>query len=368
MAVQVPQFNISGRNVTPSAKGLAAGISGMLGRIREDKQAKAQETERVQNEELFQISFGTRSQAPEDRSQSLLGRAQQARGQGNDELADELERMAGLDAATLDSELVGDISTLGKRLGINTESILRRQNQTQTQSFQANAPIITEQVIDGKKKTFFTALVTEKGTGVQKVVNTPISGELVNKLGLSPGDVIDQKKQEEIVKAEGAANKERLVTTEKRLQKVIQATLPASDKLIDINRGLEILSSTDTGGFASIKRNFGDKFNINTENITNLGELNTILAQDVLAGLSAFTGAISDGERKFIESMSAGIGRGTAVNTRQLKRLKTILERAVRRGEKAAKESGDQFILDELELQRNPNAGAGNVINFEDLN
>lgn len=172
MAVQVPQFNISGRNVTPSAKGLSAGISGMMGRIREDKQAKAQETERVQNEELFQISFGTRSQAPEDRSQSLLGRAQQARGQGNDELADELERMAGLDAATLDSELVGDISTLGKRLGINTESILRSQQAApaRTQSLKR------EELFKDTKDNFFTATTQIGPDGNVQNVITAVGG------------------------------------------------------------------------------------------------------------------------------------------------------------------------------------------------
>ena len=349
MAVQVPQFNISGRNVTPSAKGLAAGISGMLGRIREDKQAKAQETERVQNEELFQISFGTRSQAPEDRSQSLLGRAQQARGQGNDELADELERMAGLDAATLDSELVGDISTLGKRLGINTESILRSQ--------QKGAPATGRfRTIDlGDRVQVFDSSTNEVIREVPK--GTPEADKIEK----------DLKAEERREKIEAGQEKKRLA---------LQSRTEATKSLVDqAQGGLDLITEIENHqGFSAAvgAKGVSSLFGIleepaaGTDAAGVVSLIETLEAKNFLAGIKQFkagggAGSLSDAEGKKLGAAVTNLKRSQTEKDfkRNLNTIRGLLKKQKLQasGKLPKSEGNDLSTLSDEEILRQLKGG-----------
>lgn len=134
-----------------------------------------------------------------------------------------------------------------------------------------------------------------------------------------------------------------------RLSGFISEGIAALDSLPKLERGLELLKSVKTGGIAAKSKAVSDFFGTTSGDI---GELNNILAQKVLDGLSAFTGAISEGERAFIEKMETGLRSGTAVNVRLLNQGKRLLERKITRARSAAVVAEDDFSLD---LFDNPN-------------
>jgi hypothetical protein len=87
---------------------------------------------------------------------------------------------------------MASLAQAGKRIGLSK----RGAGQT---GFQTNAPIITEK--DGQK--YFTAFQTDRATGQPKLVQTPITGDIVDRLGLSAGDRVNQAQQEAIAKSSG---------------------------------------------------------------------------------------------------------------------------------------------------------------------
>lgn len=122
----------------------------------------------------------------------------------------------------------------------------------------------------------------------------------------------------------------------------IDEGIAAFDQKVNVERGLELLKEVNTGGLTARSKAVTDFFGTTSGDI---GELNNILAQNVLEGLSAFTGAISEGERAFIERMQTGISQGTEVNRRQMERLSKMLDRKVGRAKDAAKATGNEFAL-----------------------
>lgn len=130
-----------------------------------------------------------------------------------------------------------------------------------------------------------------------------------------------------------------------RLSKYIEAGLDASTRMPDIERGLELLETVETGGLTALSKNVTDFFGTTSGDVA---ELNNILAQQVLAGLANFSGAISDSERRFLEKMETNLSGGTEFNVAQLKRMKQIMEKQVVKARRAAKETGDEFSLELL--------------------
>ena len=248
-----------------------------------------------------------------------------------------------------------------------------------TSGVQTNAPIITEQpvlddngqpVLDKEgnptMQKFFTALQSDRATGESRVTNTPISGTITDRLGLSAGDRVTQEQQESIAKSSGkdlgeaktaeiaAQTKATLITAESRARSqektrgdLIKGGLSAAPLLRDINRGLELIDQVDQGGAASIKKDLTDFFG-STSGDT--GELNKILAGNVLAGLAVFTGAISEGERAFLEKMETSLKTGKEVNRRQLERLREIHTNAIRKSVSLAKSDDDFATLESIRI------------------
>ena len=144
---------------------------------------------------------------------------------------------------------------------------------------------------------------------------------------------------------ENAKNRGDLISDKQvnRLDGIIEVGLSAANSLPDINRGMELLKTIKTGGATALSKTVTDFFGTTSGDI---GELNNLLAQNVLAGLSAFTGAISEGERDFIAKMEANLTGGTEFNIAQLNRMKNIYNREVNKGLKAATILDDQFSID----------------------
>jgi len=129
------------------------------------------------------------------------------------------------------------------------------------------------------------------------------------------------------------------------LNNYIDEGLNAVDALPNVQRGLELLKTVKTGGMTAKSKAVTDFFGTTSGDVA---ELNNILAEQVLAGLSAFTGAISEGEREFIAKMETNLSQGTAFNIRQLQKMEYFLNKKVKMAIEAAKVTGNELALNIL--------------------
>ena len=86
------------------------------------------------------------------------------------------------------------------RLSQSGKAAIQQQRGGGQSGFQTNAPVITQDA-DGQK--FFTSLQSDRATGEQRVTNTPIDGNLLDKIGLSAGDQVSQEQQLALAKEQG---------------------------------------------------------------------------------------------------------------------------------------------------------------------
>jgi hypothetical protein len=354
-----------GFQLTPSIAPFTQGLESGVQKIMQGRQQEAQKQERDRFMDVFSFSTSLLEQPTELRRQALNSRLVQAQQSGNEQEINAIGQMLQLDDVSLEQDIREDQLRSGSALGINPNQIGQLGGRGQT-GFQTNAPIITEQEIDGKKQKFFTAFQSDRSTGKARVVNTPIEGELINKLGLSAGDIVSQEQQIALSKATGkdlgaaqtaqlaaetAALKEtateRAKTQEKTRLGIIESGRTAAPLLVDINRGLELIDKVNQGGFAAFEKEVTDLFGSTSGDV---GELNRILAGNVLAGLSAFTGAISEGERAFVEKMETSLRTGKEVNRRQLQRLKRIHENQIKKSVSLAKKDDDFATLESIRI------------------
>lgn len=145
-------------------------------------------------------------------------------------------------------------------------------------------------------------------------------------------DIIVKRKRKEKLTSQQTA----------RLDNFIDVGINAMDQLSNVNRGLELLKTVSTGGLTANAKVVSDFFGTTSGDI---GELNNILATNVLAGLANFKGALSDAEREFIARMETNITQGTEFNVRQLSRLQNTLQKKINIGKDAAQANEDEFSL-----------------------
>lgn len=200
----------------------------------------------------------------------------------------------------------------------------------------------------------FTQTQQRSGNSMRSVVraidgsNTRPQGQLqiVGNMGMTASESIDYAGRksratgdEEIVTTRGKENAKDQVG---RNSKMIEQGLSALESIPKIERGIELLKRVKTGGIQAASKAVTDFFGTTSGDV---GELNRILAQNVLDGLQNFTGAISEGERNYLTSIETSLKNGTAVNERLLVRGLDTLRRKVERAKKAAQAEGDDFAL-----------------------
>jgi hypothetical protein len=167
------------------------------------------------------------------------------------------------------------------------------------------------------------------------------------------------------LKSNIAVDEKKQMSKVEREQTFIDNAFSAVGELTDLNRAFELLNEVETSGFLAMKTKFTDFFGVTPADV---GELNNLFGANILAGLAAFTGAISEGEREFIRQMNAGIEKGQAVNKRQLQRLLRIKNNALRNGKRILEreaEKGDEDAIEtliELKAQMGDAAQGNNII------
>jgi len=103
------------------------------------------------------------------------------------------------------------------------------------------------------------------------------------------------------------------------------STLRASQEM------LRILPTIKTGGLQAMTKEMTDFFGITPANV---GNFNTLAGRKIVSQIRQFGSQPTEGERKFLERVEAGLNQGNAVNEAILKDLVTVLEKKVNRESK----------------------------------
>jgi hypothetical protein len=145
---------------------------------------------------------------------------------------------------------------------------------------------------------------------------------------IPPGETAEQTQL-------GTESAKKIVDIKKQASQAL-ANIDNYDRLINL---VEKIDENDFGSFAQFRTDaikFAKLLGVDTDAIkdtSSIEVLNQFANQIVLAGLSNFKGAISDGERQFLVDMSAGIGNSKEGNIKILKTLKNIAQRKVLRSQ-----------------------------------
>lgn len=217
----------------------------------------------------------------------------------------------------------------------------------QGQKFIGTPQRITKKV-DGRDQNFLVGVV-QRPDGSFSEEEVPIEGKFVSTLGETAAQQQERKLSTEQQLNKIIADRQKgktLATGEAdRLSGFIQQGITAVDQLPNIKRGLELLKSVRTGGITAKAKVVSDFFGTTSGDVA---ELNKILATNVLNALSNFTGAISEGERLFLERMETSLASGAEFNVRELNRMDKLLTKQITRAKRAARATGDEFSLEIL--------------------
>lgn len=159
---------------------------------------------------------------------------------------------------------------------------------------------------------------------------------LTNKFGASA-----QEKQD--IKNQGVTDK----LNRERRQGFINSAVDAADGYGVLKRSVDLLDSVATGGFDAAALRAKQLFGIES---ADEAELSSNMGKAILAQLKPIFGAaFTEKEGARLEAIEANFGKSTEGNKRLLKEAMEISDRAMRRGLAAAKDQGDEFVVNELE-------------------
>lgn len=224
----------------------------------------------------------------------------------------------------------GEIKSLPETFGGKST-----QNPKGTFSKGIGTPIELE---DGSIALSIPVLDTRSGTIVNKV--SPMQGQPVSRLG----ETAKEQTERSIEQAGGIT---RTKGEQVRLQTTIAEGIEAAEGLATLNRSIKLMDTIKTGGFAGALLRFKNVLGVQGADET---ELTTNTLRTVLAQLKPTFGAqFTEREGTRLERIESGIGKSTAGNIRIMKQLKTIVERAARRGIAAANKTGDDFSAKEIQ-------------------
>ena len=146
-----------------------------------------------------------------------------------------------------------------------------------------------------------------------------------------------------------AGRKVRGQTEEERRQGEIEAGLNSIYMMPDLARAEELLQTVQTGGLRadidSIRRYFGDE----SLEVADMGELQVLLANDLISKFELMTGVLSESDMKLLQDISAGTRAPAPVNLRLIQNVIRKAERKINKGYEAAQETGSAFDMREFE-------------------
>ena len=133
----------------------------------------------------------------------------------------------------------------------------------------------------------------------------------------------------------------------KRQQVYISSGVDAADSLSNLSRVIDLLDNVDTGGIDQAIIKGKQLFGVES---ADEGELSARLGKSVLAQLKPIFGsAFTAQEGQRLEGIEARLGANAKTNRRLIKDAYKVAERSARRGLAAAKKSGDEFAIQEIQ-------------------
>lgn len=202
--------------------------------------------------------------------------------------------------------------------------------------------------------------VTDSRTGETTLQRADVGGEIVSRTfgetgiqettrkigqaGATEGTVLEARaKGIGAVEKAKVTNKGRAQRTQQRITKGIEA----SSSLPIINRGIELLDSVKTGGFAAAQLRAKQAFGIES---ADEAELSSNLGKAVLSQLrSTFGAAFTENEGNRLARIEAGFGKSVAGNRRLLQQARKIALDAANRGLRQARAQGDTESVQEIQ-------------------
>jgi len=143
-------------------------------------------------------------------------------------------------------------------------------------------------------------------------------------------------------------------------------SLPQIEKTIySTEKSLEVLETIRTGGWSTAAVRAASEFLGVTPKSE--AEFNLLAGQQVLAGLSAFEGAISEGERAYLQSLYQDLKRSNGANKGILMLMLDTAQRTLRDAETRAASSTFNEYMSKRESYDAPLKSPNKRVNFSDL-
>jgi len=349
-------------------QGIAQTLAGVAGRGAQ--QAAGQDT-RTTAAKLASAAKGVNPQDPaslRQMAQRLNDIGESQRAVGVLQMANDLDRqqVVAMDTKNAYSSVASALEAKGmgglaKAVLANNPSAYERglevlgQTETSATGLQGVSPVGVFEDPDGNRYTAST-VTTKQGATTNQI--TPIgNAPAYSDQDLTPlgGDFLENRGE---VIAAGATTVELEGKTRDYVDLYSSAVtdLPAtSDALVTLHRLRELNAAVETGGFtAQVAQAATDLFGVTPGDV---GELNQLAKQRVIEGLASFTGAISEGERQYLENMQVSITNSEAVNDRiidssieELRRRQSRQQRLIR-GDSL--DQYNEFILGQYDFLEN---------------
>ena len=215
----------------------------------------------------------------------------------------------------------GERPTAARLTGI-LQDIRNRQEDAQGIST-PKAALSSAEIYKDENGYQYQVTPTQDATGKVGVEVTPIGDapEYTNQKLIKTGgqfNLTAEEDTERLIKKEFGVAESKAWSTVKL--DVLKKASESENLVSSLERALEIAESNDfeSGGFSRIKENFKEFVGMGDPTAA---EFQRIAAENLLGALGNFTGAISEGERKFLEQNLVSLSRSKEVNVRLLKRL-----------------------------------------------
>ena len=175
----------------------------------------------------------------------------------------------------------------------------------------------------------FTQTQERSSKGSMRSVIAPLDGgegptgklEVVGTYGLTAAEKVAQIASEE--NSRGSAKE---INNYKMSAMAAKKMIPDTKKLMELNKLIS------TGMAAPALMAYNSLFNLEGDDVAALGLFNSKSKEMVLGIIKQLGSNPTEGERAFLESIKAGISKGTAVNDAILKDLLAVQKRQVNRG------------------------------------
>jgi hypothetical protein len=135
--------------------------------------------------------------------------------------------------------------------------------------------------------------------------------------------------------------------------------------ILSTERSLQVLETIKTGGWSTAAVRSASRF-LGVEPKSE-AEFNLLAGQQVLNGLSNFEGAISEGERNYLQSLYQDLARSNGANRGILELMLDTANRALRDAETRANSSTFQEYMENRQDYREPLGEPNQRVNFNDL-